>query len=158
MDVMCPSRTTPSVIRYPFLYWGVPYMELTPGVVIVIAAVAVAASVLVVRWSRRSEAAPPVEVRVTPAPRNTTTADERESEPLVAWLLDRAFEQTGVRVVNDALARDRIAQAAVQAMATLRAGESATISLPFLTADRRGPKHFNVRFRRKPDSTFVVES
>ena len=133
-------------------------MELTPGVVIVVAVVAVLTFVLS-RWGRRHEAAPPVEGRGTPLRSNTMAAKEdRESNPLVNWLLDRALEQTGVRVADDALARERIAQAAVKAMEDLRAGGSATISLPFLTADAGGPKHFNVQFKRNPDSTFEVQS
>lgn len=132
-------------------------MELTPGVVIVVAVVAVV-SVALIRWGRRHEAAPPVKATRTPVRSNTMAArEESESQPLVNWLLDRAFEQTGVRVADDALARERIAQAAVKAMGDLRAGGSATISLPFLTADAGGPKHFNVQFKRNPDSTFELQ-
>ena len=132
-------------------------MELTPGVVILVAVVAVVSFALI-RWGRRHEAAPPVKAPHTPVRSNAMAArEESESHPLVHWLLDRAFEQTGVRVADDALARERIAQAAVKAMGDLRAGGSATISLPFLTADARGPKHFNVQFKRNPDSTFELQ-
>ena len=132
-------------------------MELTPGIVVIVAVVAVL-SVLLIRWGRRHEAAPPVEAVPTPVRSNTMAArEERESHPLVDWLLDRAFEQTGVRVADDPLARERIAQAAVKAMEDLRGGGSATISLPFLTADSRGPRHFNVQFKRNPDSTFELQ-
>jgi hypothetical protein len=130
-------------------------MELTPGVVITVAVVAVV-SVLLIR-SRRHEAAPLVGAPNTSVRGSTVTArEERESRSLADWLLDRAFEQTGVRVADDALARERIAQAAAEAMEDLRTGDSATISLPFLTADARGPKHFNVRFKRNRDSTFEL--
>ena len=81
-----------------------------------------------------------------------------ESDPLVNWLLDRAFEQTGISVADDALARDRIAQAAAKATEDLRTHGSATISLPFLAADAQGPKHFSVRFKRNLDSTFELQS
>ena len=83
--------------------------------------------------------------------------DERESHPLVNWWLDRASEQTGVRVADDPLARQRIVDAAVKAMEDLRTGGTATISLPFLTADARGPKHFGIQFKRNPDSTFELQ-
>ena len=69
----------------------------------------------------------------------------------------RPFEQTGVNVADDALARERIVQAAVKATEDLRTGGSATISFPFLTADARGPKHFSVRFKRTRDSTFELQ-
>ena len=133
-------------------------MELTPGLVIIVAVVAVVGFVLI-RWGRRHEAAPPVDAPDPLVRSNTMAArEERESHPLVNWLLDRAFEQTGVRVADDALARERIAQAAVKAMEDLRVGGSATVSLPFLTADARGPKHFSVQFKRNPDSTFELQS
>lgn len=132
-------------------------MELTPGLVVIIVTV-VAVGSLLIRLGRRHEAAPPVEARNAPV-RSSTMAvrEERESQPLVHWLLDRAAEQTGVSVADDTLARDRIVQAAVQAAEELRAGGSATISLPFLTADARGPKHFTVRFKRNRDS-FELQS
>ncbi|MFL6245350.1 MAG: Hsp70 family protein [Thermoanaerobaculia bacterium] len=123
-------------------------MELTSGVIIVLAVVAVVAFV-VIRWGSRHEAAPPVE-----PPR---TAVRSNSLPLVDWLLDRAFEQTGIRVADDALARQRITDAAATAMEDLRTGGSATISLPFLAADADGPRHFNVEFKRNPDSTFELQ-
>jgi len=145
-----------SAIRYPLLH-GASRVELTPGVVVIVAVVAVVIFVLI-RWGRRHEAPPPVEAPDTPVRSNTMTArEERASHPLVNWLLDRAFEQTGVRVADDALARERIAQAAVMAMEDLRAGGSATISLPFLTADAQGPKHFNIQVKRNPDSTFEAQ-
>jgi hypothetical protein len=132
-------------------------VELTPGVIIS-AVVAVAVSFVLVRLGFRREAAAPVDAPHTPARSSTMAArEERESQPLVTWLLDRAFEQTGVKVADDALARERIVQAAVKAAEDLRTGGSATISLPFLTADARGPKHFTVRFKRKRDSTFELQ-
>jgi hypothetical protein len=133
-------------------------VELTPGVII-FAVVAVAVSFVLVRWEFRHEAPAPLDAPHTPARSGTMAArEERESHPLVNWLLDRAFEQTGVKMADDPLARERIVQAAVTATEDLRTGGSATISLPFLTADARGPKHFNVQFKRKPDSTFEVQS
>ena len=129
-------------------------MELTPGVVIVVAVIAVVTFLLI--RSRRREAASPVTAPRPPV-RSSAMPAERESHSLVDWLLDRAFEQTGVPVANDALARDRIAHAAVKAMEELRTRGSATISLPFLTADAGGPKHFNVEFKRNTDSTFELQ-
>ncbi len=132
-------------------------MELNPGVIIAVA-VAMAVTFVLIRWGRRHEAAPPVNAPRTPLRSNTMAArDERGSGPLVEWLLDRASEQTGVNVTDDPLARERIAQAAVKAMEELRDGGSATISLPFLSADAQGPKHFLVQFKRNPDSTFELQ-
>ena len=132
-------------------------MEVTPGVAIVVVVVAVAAFALI-RWMSRHEAAAPEQAPHTPVSSNkVSAADERASQPLVNWLLERASEQTGVRVADDNLARERIVEAAVKAMEQLRAGRVTTISLPFLTADASGPKHFNVEIKRNPDSTFELQ-
>lgn len=133
-------------------------MELTPGVVILVAVAAVALSLILIRWGRRGEAVAPVDAPVAPVGNNRMAGRASlENDMLMDWLLDRAFEQTGVRVADDALARERMAQAAVSAMEELRAAGSATVSLPFITADARGPKHFEVRFKRNPDSTFELQ-
>lgn len=131
-------------------------MDLSPGVLIILA-VAAAVGFAVIRWGRHHRADPPAEAPAIPVRSNAMAArEERESQPLVNWLLERAFEQTGLRVADDALARDRIEEAAVKAMEDLRAGGSATISLPFLMADARGPKHFSIQIKRNMDSTFEL--
>ena len=131
-------------------------VELSPAVLVVVVVV-VAVSFVLVRWGRRHEAASPEIAPAAPGKRAPTATEEWESEALVTWLLDRAFEQTGVRVADDALARERIVQAAVQAMENLRDGRSASISLPFLAADAQGPKHFGIEFKQNPDATFELQ-
>jgi hypothetical protein len=133
-------------------------MEWTPGVVGIVV-VAVVATVAVILWSRRHEAAAPVDAPHRPARSSHTPAaqGDRETQQLVGWLLDRASEQTGIRLADDALVRQRMNEAAGKAMESLRAGGSASINLPFLAADARGPKHFAIEFRRNADSTFQAE-
>ena len=138
---------------------GSAAVELTPGILIVVVAVAIAVSIVLVRWMRRHEAAPPLDApRSSPvgSPAVPATA-ERDSQSLVRWLLDRASEETGVRVADDPLAHQRIVEAAARAMEDLRTHGSATVSVPFLVADARGPKHFDVRVKRNPDSTFELQ-
>ena len=133
-------------------------MVLTPGIVIVIAAVAIAMSIVLIRWVRRHEAPPPIDSPLSTPVRTAAIATaERESQSLVNWLLDHASEQTGVRVADDPLAHKRIVEAAVKAMEDLRNHGSATVSLPFLTADARGPKHFAVRVKRNLDTTLELQ-
>lgn len=86
-------------------------------------------------------AAPPAAGRLAPPA-------ERELPAVTAWLLAQAFEQTGVRVADDRIARARIGDAARQALQALKAQEAVTISLPFLTADASGPRHFEIRLTR----------
>ncbi|MBI4771678.1 MAG: Hsp70 family protein [Chloroflexi bacterium] len=72
----------------------------------------------------------------------------RETDALVRWLLSQAFEQTGVRVADEPLAYNRIVEAAEKTVAQLKSEPAATISLPFLTADERGPRHFEAHVTR----------
>lgn len=130
-------------------------MELTPAVVIAVAVVTVVVGFVFIRWGRGREAAAPLDVRrEPPRSRPMTTIDASDAEALVPWLLDRVFEQTGVRADQDPLVRDRIAKAAGAAMESLRTHDSASINLPYLTADANGPNHFSIEFKRNPDSTF----
>jgi molecular chaperone DnaK len=75
--------------------------------------------------------------------------EQRERQALIDWLLSRAFEQTGVKVADDPMARQRIGEAAQKAVEELRFQASVTVSLPFLTADAKGPKHFQVQLTRE---------
>jgi molecular chaperone DnaK len=74
--------------------------------------------------------------------------DDRQLQAVVDWLLTQAYEQTGVRVADEPLAYQRIAEAAQKAIRDLQTQEVASISLPFLTADANGPKHFETRLTR----------
>jgi molecular chaperone DnaK len=74
--------------------------------------------------------------------------EDREAQALVNWLLTQAFEQTGVKIADDPMARQRIVEAAQKALKELRGQDAVTISLPFLTADSNGPKHFEIRVTR----------
>ena len=74
--------------------------------------------------------------------------DERQLQAVVDWLLTQAFEQTGVRVADEPLAYQRIQEAAQKAMRDLKTQDGVSISLPFLTADANGPKHFEARLTR----------
>ena len=116
---------------------------------IAIAIVVAAASFVLARRRRRSEMAllepAPIPPSVSKPP---AMPEEPEINVLVPWLLERAFDVTGVRVADDPMARQRIAQASVKALAELRTHDSTTVSLPFLTADASGPKHFEVRVTR----------
>jgi hypothetical protein len=132
-------------------------VELSPGIFATIIVVAIAIIVLI-RWTRRQEGAAPVDARVAPTKTDRMAARNiRPSDSLVSLLLERASEETGLRVIDDVLASKRIMEAAAQARDELRTSDSATISLPFLTADAQGPKHFEVRIVRKPDSSLELQ-
>ena len=95
-------------------------------------------------------APPPTPVRAAPPTPNAATPppSSEQVQAVVDWLLTQAFEQTGVRVADEQVAYQRIVEAAQKAIRELQTQEVASISLPFLTADANGPKHFEARLTR----------
>ncbi len=82
----------------------------------------------------------------TPNPSVTagsSTAGTREEKALAAWLVKTASDQIGVDLSNDPMAKDRIAASARGGIEELRSAGSCEINLPFITADKTGPKHFS---------------
>lgn len=130
-------------------------MQLTSGVLLIIVVLGIA-TLAILLWSRRHEAAAPADALHRPAKSGPSmpARNAGEIQPLVSWLLDRASEETGMRLEDDPLVRERIGQAALKAMEELRSGGSASINLPFIAADARGPKHFAIELKRNPDLTF----
>lgn len=118
-------------------------------VILVLAVVVIVAAYLLGVYVRRREAgaSPPGAGR--PLPKLFVSSAEREEQAVINWLLSQAFEQTGVRVAEDKIAYSRIAEAARKAVQELRSQPTTRISLPFLTADASGPKHFEIRLTRE---------
>ena len=98
--------------------------------------------------ARFTTAAKPDKPAAPAAKPSLPASEERQLQAVVDWLLTQAFEQTGVRVADEPLAYQRITEAARKAMRELQTQEVASISLPFLTADANGPKHFEARLTR----------
>ncbi|MCS6910540.1 MAG: Hsp70 family protein [Anaerolineales bacterium] len=117
--------------------------------IVVLAVVVVIVAYVLGMYFRRREAGerPPSAAR--PLPKLFISSAEREEQAVINWLLSQAFEQTGVRVAEDKIAYSRIAEAARKAVQELRSQPSTRISLPFLTADASGPKHFEIRLTRE---------
>jgi hypothetical protein len=92
----------------------------------------------------------PKSLRPPKLPRlKSQSPEEHETQVVINWLLSQAFEQTGVRVADDRIAYERIVEAAHKAVQSLKTQKAVTISLPFLTADASGPKHFEIQLTRE---------
>ncbi len=63
-------------------------------------------------------------------------------QTIIDWMTSKFKETTGIDVTNDAMAMQRVKEAAEKAKIELSSKQSADINLPFLTADASGPKHF----------------
>jgi hypothetical protein len=117
------------------------------GALLLITVVVIAAAFVLGAYLRRREG--PGAPRVFSAtPKLFGATADREEQALVNWLLSQAFEQTGVRVAEDKMAYQRIVEAAHKAIHELKSQNAVIISLPFLTADANGPKHFEIRLTR----------
>lgn len=61
---------------------------------------------------------------------------------LADWLMDDINRTLGVDLTSDQMVINRVADAALQVSADLKATGRAAINLPYLTADARGPQHY----------------
>jgi hypothetical protein len=63
---------------------------------------------------------------------------------LAEWLVRRASRDTGIDLAADRMAVTRIAEAAGKAWPELQAQGRARITLPYIAADRDGPRHIDL--------------
>src|SRR3954468_23396089 len=67
---------------------------------------------------------------------------------IVDHLADEFKNDTGIDLRNDPQALQRLYEAAERAKVELSSATTATVNLPFITADANGPKHLNVSITR----------
>jgi molecular chaperone DnaK len=67
---------------------------------------------------------------------------------LVKWLMNDFKEKEGIDLTTDIQALQRLTEAAEKAKIELSTVEKTTISLPFITADKTGPKHIEQELTR----------
>jgi molecular chaperone DnaK len=69
-------------------------------------------------------------------------------ERVITWLVDEFKKDQGIDLANDAMALQRLKEAAEKAKMELSSRTQTEINLPFITADQSGPKHLNVTLSR----------
>jgi molecular chaperone DnaK len=69
-------------------------------------------------------------------------------ESIIQWLVDRFKSEHGIDLRADAMALQRLKEAAEKAKCELSSSPSTDISLPFITADASGPKHLTENLSR----------
>lgn len=67
---------------------------------------------------------------------------------IINWLADEFKKQEGIDLRNDAMAMQRLKDAAEKAKIELSSSTKTNINLPFITADQSGPKHLNIDLTR----------
>ncbi|MDD3970208.1 MAG: molecular chaperone DnaK, partial [Candidatus Pacebacteria bacterium] len=67
---------------------------------------------------------------------------------LINWLLDEFKKDQGIDLSKDALALQRLKEAAEKAKTELSSAMETNINLPFITSDAEGPKHLEYKISR----------
>ncbi|MCB5259066.1 MAG: molecular chaperone DnaK, partial [Candidatus Cloacimonetes bacterium] len=63
---------------------------------------------------------------------------------IIDWILEQFKKQEGIDLSKDAMALQRLREAAEKAKIELSGTQTTNINLPFITADATGPKHLNL--------------
>ncbi len=87
-----------------------------------------------------------VEVKATNG--DTHLGGDNIDQRIIEWLLDEFKKDQGIDLGQDAMAIQRLKEAAEKAKIELSSAMETDINLPFITADASGPKHLNLRLTR----------
>jgi len=69
-------------------------------------------------------------------------------QKIINWLADEFKKESGIDVRSDALARQRLDEAAEKAKIELSSAMESEINIPFLTSDASGPRHLLIKMSR----------
>lgn len=86
---------------------------------------------------------------------DTLLGGEDFDECLLQYLLGEFKKESGLDISGDALAMQRLREAAEKAKRELDGLSATEISLPFITADASGPKHLNLRLTKAKFESLV---
>ena len=86
---------------------------------------------------------------------DTSLGGEDFDNAIVKHLISEFKKDTGMDISNDNLAMQRIKEAAEKAKCELSSTAQTDINLPFITADKTGPKHLNVKMNRAKFESLV---
>jgi molecular chaperone DnaK len=79
---------------------------------------------------------------------DTFLGGEDFDNAIVEYLIAEFKKDSGIDLKTDKLALQRLKEAAEKAKIELSAAEQTDINLPFITADKTGPKHINLKMTR----------
>jgi molecular chaperone DnaK len=78
-------------------------------------------------------------------------------QKIIDWLADEFKKQEGIDLRKDAMALQRLKEAAEKAKCELSGTLSTDVNLPFITADQNGPKHLNITLSRAKLEQIVAD-
>ena len=79
---------------------------------------------------------------------DTSLGGEDFDDEIVTYLINEFKKDNGIDLRTDKLALQRLKEAAEKAKIELSSATQTEINLPFITADKTGPKHVNLKFTR----------
>jgi len=79
---------------------------------------------------------------------DTFLGGEDFDNAIVDYLLSEFKKENGIDLKSDKLALQRLKEAAEKAKIELSSAEQTEVNLPFITADKTGPKHISLKFTR----------
>ena len=88
---------------------------------------------------------------------DTFLGGEDFDDAIVGYLIDEFKKDNGIDLRNDKLALQRLKEAAEKAKIELSSATQTEINLPFITADKTGPKHVNLKFTRAKLEALVAD-
>ena len=88
---------------------------------------------------------------------DTFLGGEDFDNSIVEYLISEFKKDSGIDLKSDKLALQRLKEAAEKAKIELSAAEQTDINLPFITADKTGPKHINLKMTRAKLEALVEE-
>ena len=86
---------------------------------------------------------------------DTRLGGDNIDEKLIAFLAEDFKKESGIDVTSDAMAMQRLKEAAEKAKKELSSTVQTNINLPFLTADASGPKHLNTTLSRSKFESLI---
>ena len=78
-------------------------------------------------------------------------------EVIIDWLIDNFKKENDIDLRKDAMALQRLKEAAEKAKCELSSAQSTEINLPFITADASGPKHLTMTLSRANFEALTTE-
>lgn len=76
---------------------------------------------------------------------------------IMQWIIDEFKKEQGIDISKDKFAIQRVKEAAEKAKCELSSAHETTVSLPYLTSDAAGPKHFEKKLSRSKMEDLIMD-
>jgi len=88
---------------------------------------------------------------------DTFLGGEDFDQRIISFLVGEFKKEQGLDLAKDAMALQRLKEAAEKAKIELSSSEQTEVSLPYITADASGPKHLNIKMTRSKLESLVAD-